>query len=179
MFNRNVKTAVLLPCGAMLALALGCSSTLSNDEPITYSGRNEPSAVGQHEVRSNSSTYSAAPRPSDNRAPAREESPRVVSGNANAGASAVPGNHDSATSAQQQDRVTIVTSKAPPLLQVETPSHEPREGEFWVAGLWRGESGDYVWQAGRIEQERTGQLFVPAHWAPSSRGWEYTPEYWR
>jgi hypothetical protein len=84
-----------------------------------------------------------------------------------------------ATAEAQHARVTLVTAEAPPLTRAEIPSHEPRDGEFWVAGNWRGESGQYVWQSGRIEQDRTGQHFVPANWVPSARGWEFTPEFWR
>jgi len=74
---------------------------------------------------------------------------------------------DSAMAAEQSERVSMVTAETPPLSRIETPAHELGDGEFWVAGLWRGESGTYVWQSGRIERDRTGQLYVPANWAPS------------
>lgn len=82
-------------------------------------------------------------------------------------------------SAAQRARVTLVAMEEPPLGRAETPSHEPRDGEFWVAGTWRGETGQFVWQHGRIERERTGELYVPANWVAAPQGWEFTPEYWR
>jgi hypothetical protein len=78
-----------------------------------------------------------------------------------------------------EDRVTMVSEEAPPLTLVEVPSHDPTAGEFWVPGHWRGESEQFVWQSGRVEHDRAGQLYGPAGWIPSSHGWEYTPEYWR
>ena len=83
------------------------------------------------------------------------------------------------TAGESRNAVTLVTAEEPPLTRNETPSHEPRTGEFWVAGNWRSSSNGFVWESGRIEQDRPGLLFVPATWNPSQGGWEYTPEYWR
>ena len=180
MLSRKSKiSGALLPCGAMLALTAGCSSTLSGDEGVAYSARNEPSTAEQHEVYRSTDSYNGTRRMAQPRTPVHADSSRTVSGDPAVGTSVATTARDSSTAAEQQDRVTLVTSKEPPLTRLETPSHEPRNGEFWVAGLWRGESGDYVWQAGHIEQDRAGQLYVPANWVASSRGWEYTPEYWR
>lgn len=94
-------------------------------------------------------------------------------------ASNAPNANRAATAAQQAGRVTMVASKPPPLALIETPSRKLNADEFWIAGIWRGESGAYVWQAGRIGQDRPGELYVPARWSLSSRGWEYTPDSWR
>ncbi len=80
---------------------------------------------------------------------------------------------------EQRSRVTAVMAEAPPLTLIATPPYEPRNGEFWVAGHWRPDGDDYVWEPGRIEQDRPGRLFVPANLVQTERGWEYTPEYWR
>ena len=80
---------------------------------------------------------------------------------------------------EQRSRVTIIVEKEPPLTMAELPSHEPREGEFWVAGYWVWDGNDYKWQPGRIERDRLGLLFVPANWVKTERGFEFTPEYWR
>lgn len=78
----------------------------------------------------------------------------------------------------QRDAVTLSMTTAPPLQPAEfaTPV---QDDEFWVAGNWRGESGSYVWQAGRVERHRAGVLYHPASWGVSSGTWDYTPEYWQ
>lgn len=180
MLTRSFRiSGALLPCGAMLALTAGCSSTLSNNEGVSASGRNEPSTADRHEVHKSTDSFNGTPRTAEPRTPIRADSSMTVSDDRTIGTPIATAEDDNSTATEQRDRVTIVTSKPPPPTRMETPLHEPRNGEFWVAGLWRGESGDYVWQAGRIEQDRTGQLYVPANWAASSRGWEYTPEFWR
>jgi hypothetical protein len=79
----------------------------------------------------------------------------------------------------QNDRVTVVSADQPPLLKVETPLHPINyQDEFWVGGHWVAAPGGFTWEAGRIERYRAGELFGPAVWSNSSRGWEFTPERW-
>jgi hypothetical protein len=156
----------------MLAVSGGCSSSSRGPEPITESRRETPVVAAEAETRDQDRGYAIngdrTAETSMNRSDGktvRTATPATDTGVAGA--------------AEQHGRVTMVSSQPPPLTRAEIPSHEPRDGEFWVAGQWRGESGQYVWQAGRIERDRPGQLFVPANWVPSPRGWEYSPEYWR
>lgn len=176
-------TGALLPCGAMLAITAGCSSSMSRSEHMADSRRDTPSAAERHETRDpdrgNASDFSRTSETAEPRSPMRMDSSTIVSDDRTVRAPVTTSGNDASTVDEQHDRVTMVASKEPPLSRMETPSHEPRNGEFWIAGLWRGESGDYVWQAGRIEQDRTGRLYVPGNWASAPRGWEYTPEYWR
>ena len=79
----------------------------------------------------------------------------------------------------QHDRVTVVSADRPPLVKVETPSRKIGEDEFWVGGHWVAAATGFIWKEGRIERDRPGELFAAGGWAASSRGWEYTPEYWR
>ena len=169
----------LLSCGAVLALAAGCQSTLSGNDGVAYYASNEPSTAERHEVRGNTNDVYDRQGKAERRTPMQADSSMAHSNHRTTMNRTATVNNDNSTAAEQEGRVTIVTSKPPPPTRVETPSHEPRDGEFWVAGQWRGESGDYLWQDGRIERDRRGQLYVPANWAPSSRGWEYTPEFWR
>lgn len=83
------------------------------------------------------------------------------------------------TGIRAEDRVTVVSEEKPPLTPVETPSRTPGANEFWVGGHWILIGNGFTWRPGRIESDRSGALFVPAGWANSPRGWEFTPEYWR
>lgn len=180
MLTRRFKiSAGFLLSNALLALTVGCQSFRASDDTVAYSARNEPRIAESHEVRSRTDSFYGRPQAAEPRTPLHAEPSPAPSDDRTTGTRTATAENDSSTAAEQHDRVTIVNSKEPPPTRVETPSHEPRDGEFWVAGIWRGESGDYLWQDGRIEQDRGGQLYVPANWAPSSRGWEYTPEFWR
>lgn len=170
---------LLLPSGAAFLLAAGCQSTLSGNDGVAYYSSTESSTVHEYETREGTDGDHDRARMADRRTPVRTESSMVRGDNRRTVTRPANAQNDNSTAAEQRDRVTIVTSKPPPPSRIETPSHEPRDGEFWVAGQWRGESGDYRWQDGHVERDRQGQLYVPANWAPSSRGWEYTPEFWR
>jgi len=184
MLTRSWKIAgALLPCAAMLGPSVGCSSSTSGPARMTESRREVPVVVARYETREvdTRDAYRV------DRTAATAES-RSSTGVVSSTDGRDDGNDRGSTAttetgaigaAEQHDRVTMVASNPPPLTQMETPSHQPRDGEFWVAGLWRGESGQYVWQPGHMERDRTGQLYIAAYWAPSPRGWEYTPEYWR
>jgi hypothetical protein len=167
----------------MLALTAGCSSTLSGTDRISDSRRDAPNNAQRNETRypagAAANERDRTVTTAEPSAPMRADSSMTISDNRSVPTPVATADNDNSTAAEQRDRVTVVTSTPPPLSRVETPSHEPRDGEFWIAGMWRGESGEYVWQAGRIDHDRSGQLYVPANWAASPRGWEYTPEFWR
>jgi len=65
------------------------------------------------------------------------------------------------------------------MMPAEFQPHQARDGEFWISGIWRSESGQFIWQPGHLEPNRPGQLYIPAYWAQSPQGWEFTPAYWR
>lgn len=149
--------SMLLPSAALLALSVGCSSVhspgvaASSDETPSYARHDR---TEHHRVRSNGGGQASDLQ----NARATETEPAVAM--------------------TQRDRVSAVSVDRPPLLKPEIPSRRIGEGEFWVGGHWNLQSGSFVWETGRIEQYRAGQLFTSAGWAASPRGWEFTPERW-
>jgi len=173
----------LLPCAAMLALSMGCSSSSRGRERASASPREAPTLTAQRETRDQGRRYET----SGERTTAAADPRRSTQGDAEwnrgddrrAPAPARTTGTGVLPAGEQDQGYARVSSPPPPLSPAEIPSHEPRGDEFWIAGHWRGESGRYVWQTGRIERDRAGQLYVPASWTPSEGGWEYTPERWR
>ena len=174
--------ATLLPSAALFALLGGCSSVRSTPSRVTYSQSETPVSVSRHETRSetlqdrrNASDEQRSAQSADADSPAGTASGRRVVDNRS-----IPEHrYGSDTVESQRDRVTAVSVEPPPPLLIETPARTIREDEFWVGGHWISESTRFAWQAGRIESDRPGELFAPAGWANSSRGWLFTPEYWR
>jgi len=82
------------------------------------------------------------------------------------------------TAEDQRNAVTVTAPQAPPATHSETPERKMSIDEFWVNGDWCWESSTFVWKPGRIERKRAGELYHPANWSESSKGWDYTPAYW-
>lgn len=162
---------MLIPCATLLTLSAGCSSSVS--KPVrTHVQREQPrdrKAVYAPDRRSAKRYERAAPVEAR-----RFEETRVDR-------SAPPPSwreSQRADLADQNGRVTMTADTEPPLMRLETPTRQIRPDEFWVAGNWRGETGAYVWESGRIEETRAGQQFAPGGWVKTGQGWEYSPEYW-
>lgn len=176
MLTRSWKcTGALLPFAAILAVSAGCSSTNRESRGVADSRQDDQAVATRHESRE---FYRANERDGRDVQVADTSTLRTErSLNASRDRSSGSG---LATAADRQNRVTVTmdASNPPPLMRTETPAHHLADNEFWVPGHWRGESGQYVWQAGRIEHYQPGRLYHPANWEPTRRGWEYTPEFW-
>lgn len=109
--------------------------------------------------------YRPSPSPYDNRNIVAQDRTKTSSGGIQ-------------TAEDQHDAVTVTAPEAPPATHSETPGRGISNDEFWVNGSWRWESNTFVWKPGRIERKRDGQLYHPANWSESARGWDYTPAYW-
>lgn len=161
----------LIPCAALLTLSAGCSSSLTKpvrtqvqrERPADREGGYSPNRRAQN--RSERAAPVVARRIDETRVDRSAPPPH--------GRDSI-----SAGVAEQNARVTMTADTEPPLMRLETPSRQIRQDEFWVAGNWRGETGVYVWESGRIEQARDGQQFAPGSWVKTGQGWEYSPEYW-
>jgi len=163
-------TTTLLASAGLLATSSACSSAPrgpSTGQPrqdaklVAAPRETRPQAAETREPRLEMRT--AAPRSGADEGTARATTPLSDAG-------ALGGT-------ERRERVTMAAP--PPLTQVEFPSHQPRDGEFWVPGHWRGDTGQYVWESGRIDQRRASELFHAARWDPTENGWAYTPEHWR
>jgi hypothetical protein len=175
-------TATLLSSAALLAFSGGCSSAHSPPMRMTHSGHDPASVTPRSESRSydrqnpsnrrdDGRRMHAADADSQNRLDS--ESP------ANDHRYTPAPDRMATTVASHNDRVTVVSTEQPPLQKLETPLHPINyQDEFWVGGHWVMATSGFSWEAGRIERYRPGSLFGPATWAPSQRGWEFTPEYW-
>src|SRR6185503_2754846 len=70
-----------------------------------------------------------------------------------------------------------VTSEAPePLDEQQTPS--PGDGYVWIDGYWHWNGYDWVWVAGRWEQQQDGYVYVQPYYDYSGSVYVYTPGYW-
>lgn len=183
MYMRTLGLRVsLLSSAALLALSSGCASSLNaptrmahshHDPTVVASRQDKPSYVRENrpyrsdDQRTMQSAATKSQARSDSTLPAYDR--RTVQ----------TADRGTDTFATQQDRVTVVSAEKPPLTKAEIPSRTIGGDEFWVAGHWFVASNGFSWQEGRIERDRTGELYCPAGWAASSRGWVFTPEYWR
>jgi hypothetical protein len=59
-------------------------------------------------------------------------------------------------------RTATVVDEPPPEPRYRNPA--PRQGYVWIQGRWVYRSGDWHWQDGRWERERSGQVYEPGRW---------------
>lgn len=161
------RLMVLVPGTLALTLSAGCASTSSDRDRQVESQRETPIVAVRNDTR-------APANPDPNRAEMASNAEPDT-----AYADVTPAHARTVAAAPAPQGEPMESSNPPPLTKVEIPAPAPRDGEFWVNGHWRGETGQYVWQTGRVEQYRAGVLYHPANWIPSARGWEYTQEYWQ
>jgi hypothetical protein len=77
------------------------------------------------------------------------------------------------------DRQVIVT-KAPPAVQVETPTTSPGAEYVWTRGYWRWTGTDYAWVPGSwAARPRVAAVWVEGQWQRRPGGWVWVPGHWQ
>jgi hypothetical protein len=195
MFTKSLATtATILASAAALTLLSGCSSGHEKPTRVSQSrhhraydaNRSESRDDHRYDRENRDRDYDRDRRSSDDDfyqpvgAPVAYSEDRAELGSP-AGTEQLGQDADtqSENGETRANRVTVISAEEPPLTKLETPSRTIRGDEFWIAGHWIADPNGFTWHDGRIEQDRTGELFVDGGWAASPRGWEYTPEYWR
>jgi hypothetical protein len=175
-------TTTVLAAAAALSFSGGCSS--AHDRPTRMANSRHHRAM--HAQRSESPDYRRQDRTTDDDGYRPVEAPVVYAEDraeltppAGTEQNGQDANTKTENAETRNDRVTVISAEEPPLTLLETPSRTITQDEFWVAGHWIAGPSGFTWQDGRIERDRTGELFVDGGWSASPRGWEYTPEYWR
>lgn len=172
MFTRILRIAsTVLSSAAMLTLSGGCSSSETTPGRMTESHENS----ANHASRREATNYD------------RRDQPMNDAGHGTAQASFASSWGDTRSTPPANDpRITGIAPQStqtsavkPPLTPAETPARKIGSDEFWVAGHWLADASGFKWQAGRIERDRNGELFVSGGWHETASGWEFTPEYWR
>jgi hypothetical protein len=83
----------------------------------------------------------------------------------------------------QGDRVIgreVIVTKAPPAVQVETPTTSPGSQYVWTRGYWRWSGSDYVWVPGNwAERPRVAAVWVDGQWQNRPGGWVWVPGHWQ
>ncbi len=80
---------------------------------------------------------------------------------------------------QEQGRVEIVTTVAPPPAVVETQPATPGAGYTWVAGYWTWNGSQHAWTPGHYEQPpANAQNYVAPRWEQSDRGFRFRQGRW-